>query len=369
MDERGNGDGFIHPNGQIDRRRLLQAMGAVGLGIVTVPGIVRPAAAADRLTVLTWSGYDIDEVSPEFVGKHGKPDYALMGSDEEGFQKMRAGFKPDLASHNSYMIGRLHDAGLIKPIDTSRLTHWNDVYPEIRDVEKLDGQAWMAPFSWGNTSVLYRKDMVELKEDSYSLLWDERYAGRIAARDAVEASVVAAGLYTGAADPWNMTDAELAVVKDALLKQKPLVRFYWTSQTELEQSFASGEVVAALGWNSSVASLQKQGIDMVFMRPKEGMITWTDGLVLLKDHPAPEELAYDFMNSYMSPEVGRYLIETFGYGSANAKAFDGVKPEALAQLGITDPAGVVATSRFAKEISADIRQKYQDVWDTVKFSG
>lgn len=364
-----NGNAFKSDGGQIDRRYLLQAMGAVGLGIVAMPGFTRSAAAADQLTVLTWSGYDISEITPDYFTKHGKPDYALMGSDEEGFQKMRGGFKPDLASHNSYMIGRLHEAGLIKPIDTSRLIHWNDIYPQIRDVEKLDGQAWMAPFSWGNTSVLYRKDLVELKEDSYSLLWDERYAGRIAARDAVEASVVAAGLYTGAADPWNMTDAELTVVKDALLKQKPLVRFYWSSQTELEQSFASGEVVAALGWNSSAASLKKQGIDMVFMRPKEGMITWTDGLVLLKDHPAPEDLAYDFMNSYMSPEVGRYLIETFGYGSANAKGFEGVKPEALDQLGISDPAAVVAQSKFAKEIKSDIRQKYQDLWDTVKFSG
>jgi hypothetical protein len=33
------------------------------------------------------------------------------------------------------------------------------------------------------------------------------------------------------------------------------------------------------------ALLHKKGIDMALMRPKEGIITWIDGLVYYKDHP------------------------------------------------------------------------------------
>src|SRR3546814_17291669 len=53
--------------------------------------------------------------------------------------------------------------------------------------------------------------------------------------------------------------------------------------TTLEQSLASGEVVAAVGWNSSYTALRRQGIPVKYMTPKEGLITWICGVVLMTD--------------------------------------------------------------------------------------
>ncbi len=195
-----------------------------------------------------------------------------------------------------------------------------------------------------------------------------RYKGRIASRDSLEGLLIVGGLYTGAADPWAMSDAELAKAKAALLAQKELVRFYWSSQTDMEQAFANGEIVAAYGWNASVAMLRKQGIDMALMKCKEGIVTWTDGLVMMNGGSGSEDLAYEFINAYMSPEVGAFLINSYGYGSGNAKAYESVTDERLAELGITDPDVVISTSKFQREISSDIRQKYQAVFDEVKLS-
>lgn len=355
---------------QRGRRHFLKLMGAAGLGFAGMSLTGRATrAAADELTILSWSGYDIEQMAPAYYAAHPKPSFTLMGSDEEGFQKVAAGFKPDLAHHTSFMVGKLRDAGLLKPIDPAGLANWNDFYPELQQVEVIDGKVWIAPCSWGNSSVVYRRDLVDIKEESWTLLWDERYKGRIASRDAVEGTVVTAGLVGGAKDPWNMTDDELAAAKQLLIKQKPLIRFYWSSQTDLEQSLASGEVVAAYGWNASVALLRKQGIDVALMHPKEGIVTWTDGLVLYKDHPGSEDLAYEFINAYMSPEVGRFLIESYGYGSGNKKAYTNVDPARLKELGIDEPAKILATSRFQKQINPASRQKYQAVFDEIKFSG
>ncbi|MFO1088037.1 MAG: extracellular solute-binding protein [Hyphomicrobiales bacterium] len=355
--------------GTTGRREFLKLVAAAGLGLATWPLGARSAAAEGELAILSWSGYDIPEMAPEFYKAHGKPAFTLMGSDEEGFQKVAAGFKPDLAHHTSFMVGKLRDAGLIQPIDVSRLKHWSDFFPELRDIEVVDGKVWIAPCSWGNSSVIYRADLVKPTEESWGVLWDEQLKGKIAARDAVEGLLITAGLYGGAKDPWNMTDDELAKAKDLLLKQKPLVKFYWSSQTDLEQSLASGEVAAAYGWNASVALLRKQGVDMAMMRPKEGIVTWTDGLVMYKDHPGSEDLAYEFINAYMTPEVGKFLIESYGYGSGNEKAYPLVKPERLKELGIEEPAKILATSRFQKQINPDVRQKYQAIFDEVKFAG
>ena len=165
-----------------------------------------------------------------------------------------------------------------------------------------------------------------------------------------------------------MSDEELTKAKTALLAQKELVRFYWSSQTDMEQAFANGEIVAAYGWNASVAMLRKQGIDMALMKCKEGIVTWTDGLVMMNGGSGSEDLAYEFINAYMSPEVGAFLINSYGYGSGNAKAYESVTDERLAELGITDPDVVISTSKFQREISSNTRQKYQAVFDEVKLS-
>jgi hypothetical protein len=149
---------------------------------------------------------------------------------------------------------------------------------------------------------------------------------------------------------------------------------YWIPATwdrgdpRREITFANGEIVAAYGWNASVAMLRKQGIDMALMKCKEGIVTWTDGLVMMNGGSGSEDLAYEFINAYMSPEVGAFLINSYGYGSGNAKAYEFVTDERLAELGITDPAVVISTSKFQREISSDVRQKYQAVFDEVKLS-
>lgn len=353
--------------GRVDRRRLLKMMGAAGLGLAATSWS-RNALAENNLTILSWSGYDIPEMAPSYYGTHPAPDFTLMGSDEEGFQKVHAGFRPDLGHHTSFIVGKYRDAGLLKPIDRSRLTHIDDYFPELEQIVTTDGKLWEAPLSWGNSSVIYRQDQVEVMDESWGLLWDERYAGRIASRDSLEGLLIVGGLYTNAADPWAMTDAELEKARDALIAQKPLLRFYWSSQTDLEQAFANGEIVAAYGWNASVAMLRKQGIDMALMKCKEGIVTWTDGLVRMNGGNASDDLAYEFINAYMAPEVGSFLINSYGYGSGNSKAYAAVSADRLTELGITDPDVVISTSKFQRELSAETRQRYQVVFDEVKLS-
>ena len=53
-----------------------------------------------------------------------------------------------------------------------------------------------------------------------------------------------ARLLVGAADPFNMTDAELVEARKVLEKIHGNIRFWWTDQTAVEQALASGEIIA-----------------------------------------------------------------------------------------------------------------------------
>lgn len=341
---------------QPTRRQFAASLASLGIAVAAVPLIGRGARAEPQMTFFTWGGYEVPEMHAAFIEKHGaSPNIALFGDDEEGLQKVRAGYDPDV-SHPCYSgIDRWRDSGVIQPIDPARLGNWPDLLPTFRNIEgvAVDGKQWLIPIDWGNTSIIYRADLVDIEEESWSLLWDERYAGRIAMSSATEDMAIPGALYMGAADPYNLTDAELEELREVFTKQRPLVKFYSNDDTTLQQALASGEVVAAVGWNSSYTALRRQGVPVKYMSPKEGIITWICGAVLMKDSAHVDE-AYDFIDALIDPRTGVFMIQEFGFGHSNAKAYDMVGDEVLAEVGIPkDPEPMLA----AALLSVDMKNK------------
>ncbi|TJW27963.1 MAG: extracellular solute-binding protein, partial [Mesorhizobium sp.] len=95
---------------------------------------------------------------------------------------------PDVAHPCYDKVARWNKEGLLQPIDTKRIKNWDSIFPVFKNLPDLqagDGKVWMVPWDWGNTSILYRTDLVKNPEPSWNLLWDKQYAGRMATIDAV----------------------------------------------------------------------------------------------------------------------------------------------------------------------------------------
>ena len=327
----------------------MKPISALLCGAAALALLAAPAVAAEKLTYFTWSGYELPDFNPSFLAAHpGAVDASTFGDDDDAFTKVKAGFHPDVAHPCYDKVARWRKENLIQPIDTKRLNNWKTIFPVFRnlpDIDAGDGKVWMVPWDWGNTSILYRTDLVKNPEQSWNLLWDKTYAGRMATIDAVHDTPVVAALLTGVS-PFDMTDAEMAKVADKLREQRRLLRSYTTDMTSVEQSLASGELVIAMTWNASATALRKQNVPVTFMTPKEGMLTWACGMVLLKDS-RNVDLAYDFINSRLEPASGKGLIEQYGYGSASKAAFDLVPPDRLRELQLpNDPETVLKTTVF-----------------------
>src|SRR5918996_338958 len=85
---------------------------------------LRTLAAVD-LMIFEWAGYEIPELHPEFVAAYGaSPSYSFFAEEDEAFQKLRAGFQPDMAHPCTLSLGQWRDADLIRPIDSSRIPRW-----------------------------------------------------------------------------------------------------------------------------------------------------------------------------------------------------------------------------------------------------
>lgn len=273
----------------VNRRDVTTSMLGLGLICTCVPGVVsRVATAAERKlehpVAFVWAGYDDPNFYPDYVSKYGRPpNFGLYGDEEEALQKMRAGYQPDVMLPCAYVVERWYRAGLLGSIDTSALSHWEDVIPSLRQAEGgvIDGRRVMVPTDWGITSVIYRTDIAPeyVGNESYAILWDPKYKGRLATIDSQIDGVSVAALYAGL-DPFDMSLDDVATVRSVLQKQRALLRMYTSDNTSIVQSLASGEVVAALGWSTDYANLKAEGVPVRFMQPSEGVMTWICGVAI-----------------------------------------------------------------------------------------
>jgi spermidine/putrescine transport system substrate-binding protein len=324
-------------DGTLSRRRLSRLLAAAGLAAVTVP-VVRTARAQEQARYLTWSVYQNPGFFPDYASKHGaNPDLSTLGSEAENMQTLRSGAGVDVAHPCNRNVGDWYAAGVLQPIDTGRLSHWPDLFESLTTVTgaQRNGRQYFVPIDWGTTSVIYRTDLVDLQEPSWGLLWDERYKGRLSVSRGAEETCAIAAIVAGAADPFAMTDEEIARVQDLLKRQKPLLRFYWNSRKTAEEALAEGDLVAATGWHSSVAALRREGVRVGVLHPKEGILMYCCGLVLARG-AAHIDQAYDLLDAITAPEAGKWLIEEMGFGHCNRKTFDLVNEKTLADRGLPD---------------------------------
>src|SRR5262245_13249710 len=339
-------------------------------GTLIGSGLFAMAATADeQLNYFTWSGYEIPDLQKDFEAAHpGGLASTLFGDDDEAFTKVKAGFKPDIAHPCYDKLEHWKEAGLIEPMEISKIKNWDKIFPVFRDLPGMveGDKTWMVPWDWGNVSITYRTDLIPDAEQSWRLLWDPKYKGKVASIDSVHDTPLVAGILAGV-DPFDMDDAAIAKVRAELVKQRDIVKMYTTDMTSVEQALASGELVAAMTWNASAVTLKKQGVPVEYMNPKEGMMTWVCGYVMIKDTPH-KDLAYDFINDRLSKEPGEWLVENYGYGSSSSESMGAVPSATLDELRLPqDPNTMLKKTIFIKTIHNS--DKISKMFEEVKAGG
>lgn len=356
--------------GKVSRRDMLKGAAAFGVGVMTMPAF---ANAAGELTVLEWAGYDAPDYYKPFVAKHGAPPaFSIFSGEEEALQKVRGGFAADIMHPCNYSVGRFVEAKLVKPIDTAKLSNWKDLFPALQTADGVvqNGEVIMAPSDWGNSSIAYRPDLVDedfKKNESWGIFYDDKYAGKVSMLNN-EVTIPITAMVGGAKyeDTYAIRGEAMTALKPMLEKLVKNSRFLWDDPTTMFQALASGEIVAAYAWNDAAKNLQAQGVPVAYAKPKEGYFTWYCGMTILNSGKGDDVAAHDFVDAWLSPDTGKYLIEASGYGHSNTKSFAAADPAAVKAMGITDPMEHMASAILFKTVPSDILAEQIKLWEELK---
>ncbi len=334
-----------------------------------------PAAAwsQDGLTVFDWAGYEDSAFHEAYIEKNGSsPEFAFFGDEDEAFEKLRAGFEADISHPCSQSVMKWRDAGLLKPIDTSRIAAWNDILPGISNMPNFmhddAGQAWVVPFEWGNTLLTYNPEKIDPADvQSLQAFADPKFKDRVSIGNNVDDAYALASLAIGLTDWTKMTDAQFVQASDFLRKVHQNVRLYWSDSTELVQTIAGGEVDLAWAWNDVSVTLLAEGAPVAVNRATtEGLTTWVCGYTLLASGRGNEDLAYDFLNAELDARVSEYLVSAWGYGHANGAGMAAIDPAIVQAAGYADVGAFVDKTLFQSPVPPELKLRMIAEFEKIK---
>ncbi len=342
---------------------LLASLGA-GTAAARIGASSTLGSESGRLQVLDWVGYEVPQLWTQYAKQYPseKPQFTFMTNEANALGKMHAGFRADVVHPCVGWVKDFADSGLVQPWTPSKLKNLSSLNPSMVKAGQYNGKQWWIPADWGFDKILYRTEKVKPKERSYNLLFDDRYGGKIAWFDDLNA-LVWAGYYLGFKQPYNQTDDQLKRAQKLLISKKHLVRLMWSSETDLDNAFASGELWIAYAWPNDWVIMKSKGLKVAYMHPKEGPISWIGMLMLGKNTPRPQK-AHAFADAWSSVQSAKWLEDNYGYGEANTLA----RPKSsdlLKVLQLTNPNAVQEpNAHIDRHIPR--RQVYARLWEQVK---
>jgi spermidine/putrescine-binding protein len=361
---------------RFDRQTLFRyAAAAGGAGVLAgrtgIADAMRSISMAEtgRLQVMDWAGYGNDggqSMFASYVKAHAanKPQFTYMTNESDALAKIHAGTKADLFRPYVGWVKYFATSGLVQPWDPSQISNFKHLNPFMVKAGQYGGKQYGIPDDWGFDAILYRTDKVKPASNSWGLIFDDRYKGKISWFDDLN-MITVAGLYLGFKNPWNQSDAELKKSQDLLIKKKKNVRLIWPSETNLWEAFGSGDIWIAYAWPNDWVQMKSKKLKVAYMRPKEKPIAWVGMFMLLKTSSRPK-LAHAYGDAWSSTKSAKWLEDNYGYGHANTLARP-ASSDLLKALQLTNPRAVTEP---AAHLDRDIprRATYANLWEQVKAS-
>lgn len=307
-----------HRAGNVDRRTFLSVCALAGIA----PSVLLDQRAMAASNEIVFAGYGGDAASnmaeifakPFTAGTGTSVVYDGSGPTEGAIRAMvdTGQISWDIVDAENFMVVRLGEAGVFRPID----------YSVVDRSKVLDGYALDCGIPGYFFSYVLAYDTEKLGmgvQPSWADFWDvQKYPGRRALwkwmHGALEAALLADGVAPEQLYPMDIERAlnKILAIKDHLI--------FWDSGASAQQMFISGEVVMASIWNTRASILE---------RDTSGRVTWTwdkgvlasGNYAVMNNNPAGDR-AFEFIAFMQDPQLQVDYLIAQGGGPSNPASFD-----------------------------------------------
>lgn len=319
----------------------------------------------EELHVYNWGDYIDETVLDEFEKEYDvNVIYETFPTNEEMYVKIKqGGTSYDVAFPSDYMIEKMIKEDLLYKIDMNNITNYDKIDDRFKSLDFDPNNEYSVPYMWGTMGILYNKNMVEEKVDSWNILWNEKYKDEILMIDSQRDSFAVALKKLGYS--LNSTDEqELEKAKQELIKQKDLVLAYVGD--EGKDMMVREEAALSAQWSGDAIYLMEENKNLDYVVPKEGSNLWYDNMVIPKTSEN-KELAEKFIDFMTRKDIALKNTEYIGYSTPNKEA----KQELAEELQKSEIAYPTEEQVKNSEVFLDpgeFLKVYDKLWTEVKAS-
>jgi putrescine transport system substrate-binding protein len=372
------------------QHRVAGVAGRAGLAIAAALLAAAPHARAEPQRVVNfynWSDYIDPTVLDDFSKEtHIKVRYDTFDSNDTLEAKLLAGKSGyDVVVPTAYFLARQIRAGVFLTLDKAKLPNLVYAWPEIADrMARYDpGNQHAVNYMWGTTGIGYNvkaaRQILGSGAAGDPLLdsWDDIFdPARIAKfKDCgvhlLDSSddIMSAALHYLHLDPDSSDPADLQKAADLLIKIRPYVRKFHSS--EYLNALATGEICLVVGFSGDIKQAQKRAAEakgavaVGYSIPKEGAQLWFDNLAVPKDAPDPDE-AHALINYLLKPEVAAKNTNFLSYANGNLASQKFIDKAILGDHTIYPDAATMATLYTITAHDQKAQRLINRLWTRIK---
>ena len=326
------------------------------------------------INVYNWGEYisngedDSMNVNAEFTRRTGiRVNYTTFEDNESLYSKLAGGGASyDVIFPSDYMVSKMIQEKMVQKLDFNNIPNFKYIDKEYRNPVYDSTNAYSVPYTWGVVGIFYNKKYVKQKVDSWKILWDKKYAGKILMFDNPRDAFGIAQKILGYS--YNTTDsAQWGAAAKLLEEQKPLVQAYVMDQ--IFDKMSSGEAWLAPYYAGDAATLVDENPNIGFAVPtKEGTNFFVDAMCIPSGARHKKE-AEQYINFLCEPDVAAANMETVGYSTPESAAKVLLPEEMRNNPIIYPPESVVKNSETYVNLPEDTGLLVDTLWAQVKMGG
>ena len=321
--------------------------------------------SSEQISFLNY-GENIDkETLKEFEKKYGiKVNVETFDDMETMYQKIsKGGVKYDVILVSDALMPRMIKKGLIQELNKDNIPNISQMDKDYLNLQIDPGNKYSVPYMFGTVGLIYNKDVVKEKVDSWDILWDEKYKDKVfmfdTYRDTMGAALKKLGYSLNSKNPKEIEEA-----KELLIKQRETVNPIYGVDNGTTM-IPAGESDINMIWSGEGLNLQDENPNLVYVVPKEGANFWIDSLCIPKNAENVEG-AEKFVNFVSDKESALRIADEIGYTTPNKEARlaqpDNVKNNPNAYM----PKEIMDRCEIYEDFPMDVKKIYDNAWVNIK---
>ena len=306
-----------------------------------------------------------DETIKEFEKKYNiKVNMETFDDMEAMYQKINSGagqYDVDLVS--DALMPRMIEKGLVQELNKENIPNISQMDEQYLNLDMDPGNKYSVPYMFGTVGLIYNKDVVKEKVDSWDILWNEKYKDQIFMFDTYRDTIGVALKKLGYS--LNSTNKdEINEAKELLLEQRKLINPIYGVDNGTTM-IPAGETNINMIWSGEGLNLQDEYPNLVYIVPKEGANFWIDSLCITSNAKNVEG-AEKFINFVSDKESALRIADEIGYTTPNKEARLAQPKEIQDNPNAYMTKEIMSRCELYKDFDLKTKQMYDDAWTAIK---